>query len=153
MSKLRRFLLRSLEDNARNQSVQFGRLQNADADRDRISTASVIQAVRDDTRPVFRVGNETFGLRTAILAQHLLAVGGTGTGKTSAIYALLLAFVWAAAVARAGNRGNDDAPLGVELLAIDPKDDTPRLKALFAALYLTAPCVRPTCAARRVLLD
>lgn len=139
MSKLRRYLLRSLEDHARNQSVQFGRLQNADADRDRISTASVLRAVRDDTRPVFRVGDETFGLRTAILAQHLLAVGGTGTGKTSAIYALLLGFVWAAAVARAVMRGNEDAPLGVELLAIDPKDDTPRLKALFAALYLTAP--------------
>lgn len=139
MSKLRRFLLRSLEDHARNQSVQFGRLQNADADRDRISSASVVQAIRDDTRPVFRVGDETFGLRTAILVQHLLAVGGTGTGKTSAIYALLLAFVGAAAAARAGIRGNDEAPLGVELLAIDPKDDTPRLKALFAALYLTAP--------------
>lgn len=139
MSKLRRYLLRSLEEQARQQSVQFSLLQSADADRSRISTASVMRAIRDDSAPVFRLGNETFGLRTAILAQHLLALGGTGSGKTTAIYAMLLAFVRAAAITRAMARVRDDAPLGVELLAIDPKDDTPRLKALFAALYLTSP--------------
>lgn len=132
---------RDLQRLAREQALSLRRRQQAHTTRDVPTLASVLSAIRDDSAaPVFRVGPETFGLRAAILAQHLLAVGGTGSGKTTVIYAVLVAMVRAAATRTATSGADPEtAGLGVEMLIIDPKDDIPRLKMLFAAMYLAAP--------------
>jgi hypothetical protein len=132
---------KDLQQIGRAQALSLMRQQQAHGQGGARTPAAVVAAIRNPTLlPAFQVRDEQFNVSTAILLSHLLAVGGTGSGKTTLIYALLVTLT-AAMAATAAERGEEEfTGLGFELLVIDPKGgELAQLKALFAALYLSSP--------------
>lgn len=89
---------------------------------------------------IFIAAGKTFALKREFDRAHKLVVGTTGAGKSVYIRLAILIRVLESAMraARCG-RDLDAATLDTETLIIDPKDDAPRFKAAFAAMYCNAP--------------
>jgi hypothetical protein len=133
---------RELQRIGREQALSFTRQHEDHARAVATTPAAVIAAIRNPRLgPAFQVGDETFNLSTALLLSHMLAVGGTGSGKTTLVYGLLVTLTAAMVenAVDAATRDDDERGLGLELLVLDPKGgELVQLKALFAALYLAS---------------
>lgn len=113
--------------------------------------ADVIAEICDASRsPAFTAGGQSFAL-AEMREKHGVIDGPTDTGKTSLAHLLLVNEIFEAAartVAHAMRTGADldEAPLDLEVLVVDPKDDVPLLKGRITARYR-----RSSEAIRRVL--